>query len=597
MKNLLPLLGKYKLQISLSILFNLLTALFTLVSIPFVIPFFQILFRVDISAYSEPQSLFDLEATLNYYFSRLIAISDRSAALVFVCIILVVVVLFRNVFRYLSSFFLIPVRNGIVRDLRTELTEAYLKMPLSLYKKYKKGDLLSTSTNDIVEVEWSVIRMMELLFKSPIIIIGSLTFMFWIDIELSLISIGLMIIVGVVIGGLSKNLKKKSLASQELLGALNAQVDEVLSGIKVIKAFNVQSFFQRKYNSKNDQHYAKNNSILRRRDLASPLSEFLGVVLVIILVYHGAQRVIFSDMQPEIFFAFIFAFYNVIDPAKTLSTAYYNVQKGLASMDRIQNIIQNVDSHKMISGHNKVETNWEQIELRNISFSYDNNQIISDLSIKIEKGKSIAIVGNSGEGKSTLFDLIMRFYDVKDGTILLDGVNIKSYELNSYRSLFGYVSQEPILFEGSIIENMNLGRQIDQNVIDASLLKANTAEFLRERGDTKREEITQNGDNFSMGQRQRLAIARAIAGDHSILLIDEATTALDAKAEHHVLAAIKEAMVEKTTIIISHDFNLIKNVDIIYVMDGGKVVNSGKHDDLIHTDGIYKELLSYQNPN
>ena len=339
MKRLFPLLGKYKFKLVLSILFNLLTAIFTLVSIPIVIPFFQILFKVNITSYAAPESLFELETALNYYFSRLIAISDRTTALMFVCFLLVVIVLFRNLFRYLSSYFLIPVRNGIVRDIRQKLAEAFTKMSLSSLEKYKKGDLLSISSNDVVEVEWSVIRMMELLFKSPIIIIGSLIFMFWINVNLSLIAIGLMGVVSIVLGGLSKNLKKKSKDSQLLLGKLSTQLEGLLSGVKIIKAFGAENYFNGKFSDQNDQHYQKNNAILRRRDLASPLSEFLGVSLVIILVWYGAKMVINADMTPEIFFAFVFAFYNVIEPAKTLSTAYYNVQKGLASMgqDRCDN--------------------------------------------------------------------------------------------------------------------------------------------------------------------------------------------------------------------------------------------------------------------
>ena len=592
MKKLLPYLGNYRLRLFLSVIFNLLTALFTLISIPFIIPFFQILFGVNISQYNPPSSLFDVEAGLSYYFSRLIAISDKTTALGFVCILLLIIVLLRNVFRYLGVYYLTPVRNGIVRDLRANLLDAYLKLPLKNYRDTSKGDFLSTMSNDVTEVEWSVIRMMELIFKSPLLIIGSLVIMFWINTKLSLLAIGLMIIVGVIMGGFSKNLKAKSAKTQTLLAILNNRTENIISGIKMIKVFGAETFFKDGFSKLNDEHYKKNNAILRRRDLASPLSELLGVSLVIILVWYGAKMVIASEMQAETFFAFIFAFYNVIEPSKTLSTAYYNVQKGMAAMDRINNVISMAETNHLPSGQNPLPQNWDVLKIKNVAYSYGGNAVVNDLNIEIKRGESIAIVGKSGVGKSTILDLILRLDDPDEGLITIDNQDVKSIKLEEYRSLYSYLSQEPILFKGNLEDNITLGKELEKSSVIAALQKANADEFVKKRRvDTA---LSDDGSNYSMGQRQRLAISRAIAQNRPILIIDEATTALDAQSEHVVLTAIEQAMKGRTTIMVTHRFSLIKNVDRIYVIQDGKVVNSGTHDELVLSDLLYKELLSYQ---
>ncbi|MEE9372846.1 MAG: ABC transporter ATP-binding protein [Saprospiraceae bacterium] len=592
MRQLLPYLGKYRIRLILSILFNFLTAIFTIVSIPLVIPFFQILFGVNISELSPPENIFDLDAGLNYYFSRLIVISDKTTALGFMCIVLLIIVIFRNIFRYLSVYFLIPVRNGVVKDIRNDLVSSYLNMPLREYRKLSKGELLSISSHDVVEVEWSVIRMMELLFKSPILIIGSLILMFWINVKLSLIAIGLMLVVGIVLGGLSKNLKAKSAKTQALMALLNAKVEGIISGIKMIKSFGAASHFEKKFSEMNDEHYKKNNQILRRRDLASPLSELLGVSLVVILVWYGAKMVIAYEMRPEIFFAFIFSFYNVIEPAKSLSTAYYNVQKGLASMERIQAVINIGSKDELPSGNTPMPENWNNIKLENLCYSYEGQKVLSDINLTIPRGKSIAIVGKSGVGKSTLLDMIMRMDDAESGSLTIDNQCVNEIELMTYRENFSFLSQDPILFTGSIEENLSLGKNIENSAILEALKEANADKFIKEKGIYT--DLFGNGTNYSMGQRQRIAIARAIAQKRPILVIDEATTALDAESEQLVLSALAKAMRDKTIIMVSHRFSLIKNVDIIYVMQNGKIVNYGTHEELISSDKIYKELLSYQ---
>ena len=594
LKNLFPYLGRYKFRLGLSIFFNILTAVFTLISIPLIIPFFQILFGADISSYAPTENFHDLEANLNYFFSRLIAISDRPTALSVVCIALLVIVLLRNIFRYLTSFFLIPVRNGLVRDLRAEIMESFSSMPISYLNKQRKGDLLSISTTDVVEVEWSVIRMMELLFKSPLVIIGSLIFMFWINMQLSIIAIALMLAIGVLMGALSKNLKKKSKRTQEMLGLLNGQLDDMLSGLKIIKAYGAKHFFQKEYKIENDRHYKLNNKVLWRRDMASPLSELLGVALVIVLVWYGAKLVLASEMMPETFFAFVFAFYNVIEPSKTLSSAYYNIQKGLASMERIANVIGDAKRFDLLSGHLSVGSGLSKIEFESVNFEHDGQEILAGIDLSISSGSSIALVGKSGAGKTTFLDLLMRFYDPDHGTVYLNGADVKSYNIDEYRKLFGLVTQDTFLFNTSVEKNIILGRRLEDEGVQKAILDANAKDFIDQKKLGMATIAGDRGLRFSAGERQRLAIARAIAEDRPILIIDEATTSLDAEAEHEVLSAIQNVMKGKTTIIVSHKFSLIKGVDQIYLMDKGKIVDRGTHEELIAKDGLYKDLLSFQ---
>ena len=583
----------YKLKLSLCVLFNILTALFTLISIPFIIPFFQILFDVNISSYEPPENFRNLEHNLNYFFSRLIAISDRPTALSLVCIAMTILVLLRNVFRYLTSVFLIPVRNGLVRDLRMDLMQSFSSMSISYADRQNKGDLLSIVSNDVTEVEWSVIRMLELLFKSPLIIAGSLIFMFWLNVKLSVIALSLMIVIAFLMGALSRDLKVKSKNTQESLGLLNAKLHDLISGLRIIKAYGAQQFFKNEFEKENNYHYTLNNRILWRRDLASPLSEILGVSLAIVLIFYGAKMVLASQMSPESFFAFIFAFYNVIEPSKTLSSAWYNIQKGLASMDRIATVLQSNRTKILKSGESILNPEWSQIEFKDVGFKYDERLVLNELNLTIENGKSIAIVGRSGAGKTSLLELLMRFYDPMSGAIELDGQNIADFNIDRYRNMYGLVTQDTFLFNMSVEKNIVLGRNISNNALLAAIEKGNARNFIDLKENKLQAESGDGGLRFSAGERQRLTIARAIAEERPILIIDEATTSLDAESEHDVLMAIENAMKGRATIIISHKFNLIKNVDKIYVIDGGRIVESGSHADLQAKESLYKELLSF----
>ena len=592
MTKIFSYLKNYKGKFALAVIFNALAALFTVVSIPLVIPFFQILFETDISQYSLPENGFDLESYLGYYFSRLIAISDKKTALGFVCIVIVVVVLLRNIFRYLAVYFHTPVRNGIVRDLRLSLVENFLQLPLKERRYTSVGEMLSISSNDIVEVEWSVIRVIELLVKSPVLIIGSLALMFLINLKLSIISIFLLIVVGSIIGLLSRNLKAKSGKTQSLLAVLNQKIEEIASSIKTIKAYQAEDFFKKRFSKINNVHFKKNNEILRRRDLASPLSEFLGVVLVVILIWIGARLVISHEMRPETFFAFIFAFYNVIEPFKSLSTAFYHVKKGQASLERIENYLTTDHSKALVSGKKNIDLDWEELSFEDVSYSYGGKNVLENISIKIPRGKSIALVGRSGAGKSTLIDLLLRMDDPDSGRIKIDESDIKDYRISEYRDLFGYLSQEPVFFEGSVEDNIALEIGVNEESLDRALAHAGATDFLNEKSTDSN--LKEKGSNYSLGQRQRLAIARAFYYNREVLVLDEGTTAMDAETEKQVLDAIDQLSKDKTLVIISHRFRLIKNVDLIYVIDQGKIVNSGTHEDLISTNTLYKELLSYQ---
>lgn len=586
---LITALKKYKKYTWLSVLFHFLTALFTVVSIPFIIPFFQILFGDSPSDYSSPNSSWDLEGQLNYGFSRLIAISDRQHALVVVCIATVVLFLFRNSFRFLASYFMVPARNGLLKDIRTELFSAYIKMPLSLRGQWKKGQLLSMISNDINEVDHGILKAVELLFKVPLIVFGSLIFMFWINVKLSLVALILVLFTLLVIGRLSHMLKRTSQKIQNGLGEINVLTDEYLGATKLISSYNAEQFFREKMESENEDNYLLSNKILRRRDLASPLAEVLAVGIIAFLLWYGAQLVFVDELQPTTFFAFIFAFYNIVDPAKSFSREYYNVQKGLAALDRIENFINEAEAFEIEPNEGQsIDAFGDNIAFENVSFSYphSNRELYQPLSVKIKKGEKVGIVGRSGEGKSTLLDLILRFYKPSSGKILMDGIDIAQYKMADYRHLFGLVTQETQLFHMSINENITF----DSNaVVNLDWLKNSVGMGLS--NDIPQDyRLSDNGSNLSGGERQRISIARAMYHDPEIVLLDEPTTSLDAASEESVMHSIFELFEDRTIIMISHNIRLLERMDRIIVLDKGVIAAEGSYEELRNSSSLFAEF-------
>lgn len=598
-RQILGYLRSYKLPLFLSILSNILMAIFVVVSIPTIIPFFQILFdRVpDIPAEAPELTFRTAEAWANYQFAGLIESQGRTGALTVVCIAIAVLFFLKNFFRYMAMFFLAIVRNGIVSDIRQQLFDKYIDLPLAFFSGEKKGDLISRITTDVQEIEFSILGMLQAVFREPIVILGSIGFMIYISPELTLFVAVLLAFTIVVIGFVSRTLKRKSLAVQRSIGKLVAITEETLQGMRIVKGFNAQDLQEKKFSRENHNYRHLLTRILWRRDLSSPLSEFLGIAVVSILLWYGSQQVFLDTLSPEVFFAFLFAFFNVIDPSKTISTAYYHIQKGMGAMERINEILDLPDRIQQKPDGIALTDFRESIELRNVSFRHKGSDTwaLKGVNLTIRKGQVVALVGSSGSGKSTLVDLIPRFHDVTEGEILVDGVNIKDYKLKSLRSQMGIVSQEAILFNDTIRNNIifsSIGKS-EQEMMSAAK-NAHAHEFIAHAPEGYDTIIGDRGMKLSGGERQRLTIARALLKNPPILILDEATAALDSESERLVQQALERVMEGRTSVVIAHRLSTIQHADVIYVLKEGEIVESGTHAELIESEGEYRKFIRLQ---
>ena len=576
---------------------NVLMAIFTVFSIPLIIPFFQILFQKTPVLPEKPESITNVMGQLDYFFSDLIIRLDKKDALLYICVFIIGVFFFKNLFRYLALFFLAPARNGVIKDIRNKIMAKYMELPLSFYSDERRGDLLSRISADVQEVEASVLNAIEAVFKAPLIIAGSLIFMIYTSPQLTVFVFVLMLITVFIIGGISKTLKKQSHQAQGLLGEMISVAEEGISSMRVIKGFNAEEVQKEKFNKISNNYKRTLTRILWRKDLSSPVSEFLGIMVISVLLYYGSTLVFASKLEPEKFFAFIFAFYQVIEPSKLFSSAYYNIQKGTAALERIQVILDLSNDILHETGAEIKPSFNDKITISKLSFQFPNSEIgvLNDIDLEIKKGMHLALVGSSGSGKTTLVNLLPRFYNVTQGEIKIDGVDIKKIDLKSLRNLFGIVSQEPVLFHDTIINNIRFGlaEKSDEEVYQAAKI-ANAHDFIvnLEHGyDTM---VGDKGSKLSGGQRQRITIARAILKDPAILILDEATSALDAESEKLVKDALEKAMKNRTVITIAHKFSTIQNADEILVMKHGRIIQSGKHEDLMKLGGEYLKNLELQ---
>lgn len=595
LSRLLSRTGKYKRYVAAAIICNILLSIFTVVSIPIIIPFLQILFD---KAPAVTDLATDPSATdyLNYYVSRLILDKGKEQALVMVCIGIIILFLLKNIFRYLSLFFMAPLRNGILRDIRGELFAKYLGLPLAFYGSVKKGDLLSRLTTDVMEIEHSILDAIEAIFKSPLIMIGCIAYMLWESPQLTVFVFVLIIFVAVIIGGISRTLKRKSHAVQSLLGTLSTIAEESLGGIRIIKGFGAESYVDDTYRRYNDAHQNTLTRLLWRRDLSGPLSEFLGIVTVTVLLWYGSRMVFDNQLAPESFFAFIFAFFQVIEPSKSFSKAYYNIQKGMASMDRVEQLLQQPNPIREHVGSQQIQHLDKEIVFEGVSFSYlaDGPLVLDKVDLTIKKGEVVALVGASGAGKSTLADLLPRFYDVTAGRITIDGIDVREYKLDELRCMFGIVSQEAILFNDTIRNNITFGLECSDAAVREAASVANAHTFITEMPRGYDSLVGDRGSLLSGGQRQRITIARAVVADPSILILDEATSALDAESERIVQQALDEIVVGRTTIIIAHRLSTIRAADKIVVLDKGRIVEVGTHAELVNAEGAYSTFVGMQ---
>lgn len=596
---LMAYLKRYKLFVSLNIVANIMMAIFMVVNVPLFIPLLQILFNAEYD-YPKPTEPFGVANGIDhikYYMATYLDGIPPNQAIMYVCAAIVVLFFLKNFFRYMAMYFISPVRTGVVRDLRNQLYDEIIDLPLSFFSEEKKGDLIARVSSDVQEVESSILNVLETIFREPIVIIGSLLFMVMISFKLTLFVFVLIIFTGVVIGGISKSLKRKSFTAQNLLGQLISRLEETLGGTRIIKAFNASGFLKDRFHEKNNEYRSTLTSIYRRRDLSSPLSEFLGISVVALLVWYGSGMVFSSTIEAATFFAFLYAFYNVINPAKAFSSAYFNVQKGLAALDRIQFVLTAKEEHIIPSGTSKVTALQDAISFENVHFTYPNSDIpvIQNVSFKLTKGKKLALVGSSGSGKTTLVDLLARFYDVSEGQINLDGKDIRGLDTFSYRKLFGIVSQEPVLFNDSVINNIRFGSDdiSKEDVVKAAKV-ANAHDFIEQLEEGYDTIIGDRGVKLSGGQRQRLTIARAILNNPPIIILDEATSSLDSESERLVQASMEKIMEDRTAVIIAHRLSTIKNVDEILFLKDGQIVQSGNHELLMNNDGEYRRMVNLQ---
>jgi len=567
-----------------------------------IIPFLNVLFGKETTYTFQAWNLSvkTLLNNFNYYLSDYIKVHGQLHALALISTLVIVFFFLKNLFRYLGQYFIVPVRNGIVRDLRNSMYDKVLHLPLSYFSDERKGDLIARMSNDVTEIEWGIFQSIEVMFREPITVILYLSTMIVMSPKLALFVLIMLPIAGLLIGTLASSLRKTSSKTMTQMSLLISSIEETLSGLRIIKAFAAENFTKEKFSRINDEHRRLASHALHRRDLSSPMSEFLGAVVMAVVLYFGGKLVLNSadHLEPSAFIAFIAIFSQLIPPAKSFTDAYYNVQKGLASAERINKIldaeitIQDKENPIHIKDFN------HSIEYRNVSFGYikgDKGWVLKNINLKIEKGKTIALVGQSGSGKTTLADLLPRFYDLDTGEILIDGENIKDYKLSDLRRLMGIVTQESILFNDTVFNNIAFGMvtATAEDVIRAAKI-ANAHDFIMQMPDGYQTNIGDRGGKMSGGQRQRISIARAVLKNPPILILDEATSALDTESERLVQDAITRLMENRTTLVIAHRLSTIKHADEIIVLKKGEIIERGKHSELLAQSGEYKKLYDLQ---
>ena len=589
----------YKKYAILNISLNLISIFFSLFSMSMVIPFLGILFGTHQQVTDLlPWTFKNIQHNLYYYLSGMITTNGPMRALLVVCILVVVMSLLKSVFAYFGSYCMAPIINGVVRDFQRKMFDKIIKLPLAYFSDERKGDIISKMTSDVQEIKFSIMSSLDMIFRDPLTIVVFITFLFYMSPSLTLFVLVLLPLSGLIIGRIGRTLKKTSLEGQNKLGELISIVEETLSGLRIIKAFNGEKKMQEKFGLLNQYFLRIMNRITRRRSLSSPMSEYLGTIVIVVILYVGSMRVLnhTNDLKPEEFIGYVVVFSQVINPAKSLANAYYSVQKGLASAERIEKII---DAEETIFDKPNAVSTQEfksDIEFRDVSFAYGLEPVLRNINIKLAKGRTIALVGRSGSGKSTLVDLIPRFIEANEGTVMIDGVDVRDYKLYDLRNLLGIVSQEAILFNDSFFNNIAFGmNNATLEEVIAAAKVANAHDFIMETPEGYQTNVGDRGGKLSGGQRQRISIARAVLKNPPILILDEATSALDTESERLVQDAIINLMQHRTSIVIAHRLSTIKHADEILVIDEGRIVERGSHEALLaQSDGLYRKLHQMQ---
>ena len=600
-KRVLNYVFTFKKYFLLNILFSVFYALFSAVAFLSLMPMLEVLFNGVNDIKEEPQLELSnnlgefIENWLNFQVSSFAA-DDNQKAILFVVGIVIILFFLKNISNYFALFFSTLIRNGVIKNLKKNIYEKIITLPLSYFSKNKKGDLISRMSSDVIEVQNSFLSIIEIFIRDPLTIAFTIGAMFIISYKLTLFVIVFIPVSGFIISFIGKTLKRKSLLVQKEQAELTSITEETINGIKIIKSFLAESFFKNKFDKTNTNFLSFSNKLINRQNIAAPLSEFLGILVIGVLLWYGGQLVLIDmELKPAAFITYMGLAYGVLTPAKSISKAFYSLKKGNAA-ERVFEIIDSKSEFFDDSNKENLDSFKKCIEFKNVSFKYENATVLNNISLKVNKGEMVAIVGSSGSGKSTLVNLIPRFFDKISGKILIDDIDINNLSRLKIRSLIGIVSQDSILFNTSIKENILLGDSkgnIDEKLSE-SLSIANADEFINELDDQVDYNVGDNGSNLSGGQKQRVAIARAVYSNSPILILDEATSSLDSKSEKLVQDAIDKLMINKTSIVIAHRLSTIQNANKIIVLDKGEIVEQGNHDELIKNDSYYKKLIALQ---
>jgi subfamily B ATP-binding cassette protein MsbA len=590
----------YKRRLILNFLFNLLSAIFTVFSMALMAPILEILFGMSEEVKSLVPWAVNLDVikhNLYYYVTVFKQANGPGLTLLFVGLFVVSATMLKVGFAYLGAFEAVYIRNGVVKDMREQIYAKILKLALPFFSEERKGDIISRITGDVTEVENSIMSSLDMFLKNPVIIIVLLISMLIMSPSLTLFIFLVLPLAGFIIGRVGKSLKKVSREGQDKMGTILTVVEETLGGLRIIKAFNAEKKMDARFNAELSDYRLIMNRLMRRRELAHPLSELLGTIVIIIVVWYGGTLILnkSSELSGAEFIIYLGIFYQIINPAKAFTTALYSIQKGLASMDRIDKILLADLTIREIPNAKPIHDLTDSIEYRNVTFAYDEKVVLKNVSLKIEKGKTIALVGQSGSGKTTFVDLLPRFYDVINGQILIDGTDLRELKVHDLRDLMGNVNQEAILFNDTIYNNIAFGVENPsrEDVISAARV-ANAHNFIVETEQGYDTIIGDRGSKLSGGQRQRLSIARAILKNPPILILDEATSALDTESERLVQDALEKLMKNRTSLVIAHRLSTVRNADLICVFHDGEIVERGTHDELMELKGRYKKLHKMQ---
>lgn len=592
----------YKKYAYLNIFFNILYAVFSALSFVALMPMMTVLFKETDKVITKPvyTGIFDIgnyfEDSMSYFISTSTAERGSMYTLSIMIAVIISMFLLKNLFNYWAMYFITFLRNGVLKDIRNEMYRKIVDLPLSFYSEKRKGDVIARISSDVLEIQHSFLSILELIVREPLTILFTIITMFTLSVKLTIFVFIFIPVAGYIISVIGKSLKKKSDRAQKEQGYFLSVIEETLGGLKVIKGFNGEAYFNDKFQSSTNRFYRLSNKILNRQNLSSPMSEFLGIVVIAVLLWYGGHMVLIEkSLTGAAFIVYMGLAYNILTPAKAISKSSYSVKKGNAAAERVMHILE--QDNPITSKKDAVTKSDfdESITIDNINFGYESEMVLKNFSLQIKKGETVALVGQSGSGKSTIANLLTRFYDVNSGTIKIDGIDIRDMDLHSLRGLMGLVTQDSILFNDTIRTNISLGKldATDAEIIDA-LKIANAYEFVKDLPLGIETNIGDSGNKLSGGQKQRLSIARAVLKNPPIMILDEATSALDTESERLVQQALENMMLNRTSIVIAHRLSTIQKADKIIVMQKGQVVEQGRHDELIAHDGVYKKLVMMQ---